>query len=113
MHQRLHSVLGIAETLEVFAALAAMRGQFARALHVSGAAENLRTTIATPVPPYLQEWLATQLEPAHQALGTTESAAALAAGRAMTTDQAIAEALGGTHANAPAITRQSRTTMAG
>lgn len=48
LHQRLHSVLGIAESLEIFAALAAMRGQFACALHVSGAAENLRAAIATP-----------------------------------------------------------------
>lgn len=94
MHQRLHSVLGIAESLEIFAALAAMRGQFARALHVSGAAENLRATIAAPVPPFLRDWLAARIEPARQALGATESAAALKAGRAMTTDQAIAEALG-------------------
>ena len=95
LHQRLHSVLGVAESLEVFAALAAMRGQFARALHLSGAVANLRATIGVPVPPFLQEWLAAQIEPARRALGATESAAALAVGEAMTTDQAIAEALRG------------------
>jgi non-specific serine/threonine protein kinase len=101
LHQRLHSVLGIAESLEVFGALAAMRGQFARALHVSGAAENLRATIAAPVPPFLREWLTAQIEPARRALGTTESAAALTAGTAMTTDQAIAEALGSAYPATP------------
>jgi predicted ATPase/DNA-binding CsgD family transcriptional regulator len=107
LHQRLHSVLGIAESLEIFAALAAMRGQFARAFYVSGAAENLRATIAAPVPPFLREWLAAQIEPARRALGTAESAAALTAGKAMTTDQAIAEAL----ASAYPVTSGDRRTI--
>ncbi|MDQ6831890.1 MAG: LuxR C-terminal-related transcriptional regulator, partial [Chloroflexota bacterium] len=113
LHQRLHSVLGIAELLEVFAALAATRGQFARALHLTGAVANLRATIAVPIPPYWQEWLAAQIGPARQALSTTESAAALIAGNAMTTDQAIAEALGRAGSATPGDRRTIKETYGG
>ncbi len=101
LHQRLHSVLGIAESLETFTALAALRGQWARALRLTGAVANLRATIAIPAPPYWREWLARQIEPARQALGAAESAAALIAGESMGTDQAIAEALAGAYPAPP------------
>jgi len=101
LHQRLHSLLGIAESLEVFTALTATRGQFARALQLTGAVTNLRATIAVPAPPYWQNWLTEQIAPARRALGAAESADALAAGAAMTTDQAIAEALRSAHTATP------------
>ena len=47
------------------------------------------------------EWLAAQIEPARQALGVTESTAAVTAGTAMTTDQAIAEALTSAYPDTP------------
>lgn len=113
LHQRLHSLLGIAESLEVFAALTATRGQFTRALQLSGAAARLRATIAVPAPPYWQDWLTQQIEPARRALGATASADALAAGAAMTTDQAIAEALRSANPATPGDRRTSKETYGG
>jgi len=113
LHQRLHSQLGIAESLEVFAALAATRGQFARALQLTGAVATLRATIAIPAPPYWQDWLAGQIEPARRALGAAASADARAAGAAMTTDQAIAEGLRSAHPAAPGDRRIIKETYRG
>lgn len=93
LHQTLHSLLGIAESLEVFAALYVTAAQPTRALRLIGAAMHIRSPIAAPVPPYWQEWLTQWIEPARRTLGMAASAAASAAGEAMSLEEAIAEAL--------------------
>jgi predicted ATPase len=85
--------LGIAYLLEGFVALAAAQGQPGRALRLAGAAAALREAIGAPLPPTYQAEFERHLETARQALGEEASATALAAGWAMTMEQAIEYAL--------------------
>ena len=84
---------GVLAVLEGFVALAAAQGQPERALRLAGAAAALREAIGAPLPPTYQAELERHLETAQQALGEQASATALADGRAMTMEQAIAYAL--------------------
>jgi non-specific serine/threonine protein kinase len=82
----------IAALLEDFAALAAARAQPARALRLVGAADALRAGTGNRRYPLRQAYLDRHLAPARRALGGG-AAAALAAGHALTLDQAISEAV--------------------
>jgi predicted ATPase/class 3 adenylate cyclase len=80
--------------LEAFAALAAAEGQHPRTLSLAGAADALREAVGER--PLLAEQvdLKAPLAAARQALGESAAAAAWAAGRAMSPEQAVAYALG-------------------
>jgi hypothetical protein len=85
--------LGIAYALEPFIGLAVVQDQPARALHLAGATAALREALGAPLPPDEQARVEGPLATARQALGEETAAEALAAGRAMTMEQAIAYAL--------------------
>ena len=84
---------GIALSLEGFVGLAAAQAQPGRALQLAGAAAALRETIGVPLLPTEQARLERHLETAQRALSEEASAKALADGRTMTLEQAIAYAL--------------------
>jgi hypothetical protein len=83
----------VARTLEVEAALAAVRNAPARALRLAGAAAALRARIVQPLPVSDQATFEQTLILARRALTTEESAAAWAEGQAMSSDEAITDAL--------------------
>jgi tetratricopeptide (TPR) repeat protein len=83
----------VAASLEALAGLAAMQGQPARALRLAGAAAALRDRIGEQPWPANQAALTRTLAAAREALSAHEQAAAWAHGRALTVEQAIAEAL--------------------
>jgi predicted ATPase/class 3 adenylate cyclase len=80
---------GIAYELEDIGGLAAQQEQPQRALCLFGAAQALREALQAPRPPAEQAKLERLLAPAHQTLGETAAAAAIAEGRAMSLEQAI------------------------
>jgi adenylate cyclase len=82
----------IAYLLEDMGGLAALEGEAERALRLASAAEALREAIGAPLSPAERDRLHPMLRPAHEALGE-EAASALAAGRVMSMEQAIEEAL--------------------
>jgi len=92
-HRAGRSMLGIADCLEMFAALQALQGQYARALRVFGAVATIRETIAAPSSLPVQRWLSDRLEPARLALGDAASAVLEQEGRARSVEDAIATAL--------------------
>lgn len=81
--------------LEGFARLAAAQDEAARALRLSGAAAALREAIDAAVGPAWRAKYRRWLAPARRALGEEAAVAAWAAGRALTPEGAIAEALAG------------------
>jgi tetratricopeptide (TPR) repeat protein len=85
----------IAYCLEDFAGLACAQTQFWQAFRLIGAALALRDEVGSPLPPGEQADLDKLLAPAHAALSAEQIEAALAAGRAMSLEEAIAYALGG------------------
>jgi non-specific serine/threonine protein kinase len=88
-------VFAIARALELAAAVAASLGNVApanRALRLAGAAARLREEGAVPLTWYQEEELERWLAPARELLGARANDA-WAAGRRLTLDQAIAEAL--------------------
>jgi len=78
--------------LDRFAILASAQGQPGRAFRLAGAAAALRDQAALPLPAPIQRRVDQKLEPARRALGRVADAA-LSAGRSLTYDDAIAEAL--------------------
>jgi predicted ATPase/transcriptional regulator with XRE-family HTH domain len=82
----------VAETLEVLAGRAAA-GAPERALRLAGAAAAVRETTGRPLPALRRTALERQLAPARRALGPEAVAAAVAAGRADSPEQAVAAAL--------------------
>jgi predicted ATPase/class 3 adenylate cyclase len=94
MFQELGDPRRYAEALEELAATAGAAGQGERAARGLGAAAALRETIGVPLPP--DEWadMEEAVAPARAAVGEDAWAAAFAAGKALTLEQAIAEALG-------------------
>jgi tetratricopeptide (TPR) repeat protein len=81
------------ESLEAFAGVAVRQGRAMRAARLLGAAEALRITVGCPLlppafPPYTRDVAAARAQ-----LNDDTFAAAWAAGRALTLEQAIAEAL--------------------
>jgi tetratricopeptide (TPR) repeat protein len=92
MHQRAGNKLGVISSLEGLAALARLQGQPERAAHLWGASEALRAQLGAALQPtdredYDRNVAALRGDLAHDAL-----AAAWAAGRDMTAEQAIAHA---------------------
>ena len=79
--------------LEGLAGTAGMAGQGARAARLLGAAMTLREALGAPQPPHEQEETEQTIAIARSMLGEEAWAAALAAGRARSLEQAIAEAL--------------------
>jgi predicted ATPase/transcriptional regulator with XRE-family HTH domain len=77
-------------------AVADGQNQAERAAQLSGAAEALRERMGAPVSPVDRSWYDAAITHARAAIGEEAFAAAWAAGRAMTLEQAIAEALSGT-----------------
>lgn len=94
VHRELNDPLGYAQGLENLAATAAVAGQSERTARLAGAAMTIRETIAVPLSPSNREDLEPKLATARAALGEVAWAEAYAAGRALTMEQAIAEALG-------------------
>jgi len=80
--------------LENLGGLLALQGQAERALHLVGAAAAIRDAMNTPLAPDEQSQLDRTLAPARDALDGDVVAMALAMGRAMSLDEAIAEAQG-------------------
>ena len=84
---------GAPRGLEQLAATAGVAGQGARAARLLGAAAALREALGAPQPPQERTDTEQAVAPARAALGEEAWAAAYAAGRALTLEQAIAEAL--------------------
>jgi len=84
----------LAYLLESIGGLLSLQGEAIRALRLAGAATTLRERLQTPLSPAEQGQLDQALEPARQAVGTTIAAATWQAGRDLTLEEAIAEALG-------------------
>jgi tetratricopeptide (TPR) repeat protein len=80
-------------SLEEWAGLAIVRGQGTRAARLLGAAEALREAMALPQQPYLRPFHEQDLAALRATMDEASLAVAWAAGRALTLEQAIAEAL--------------------
>jgi non-specific serine/threonine protein kinase len=80
--------------LEGLASAAGMAGLGVRAARLLGAAAAVREALGTPQPPQEREEVEQATDEARSSLGEAAWAAALAAGRALTLEQAVAEALG-------------------
>ncbi|HEV2461320.1 MAG TPA: tetratricopeptide repeat protein, partial [Ktedonobacterales bacterium] len=83
-----------AEDLEELASIAGVAGKERCAARLLGAATALRETLGTPLSPTDREDVKQAVAPARAALGEEQWAAAFAAGRGLSLEQAIAEALG-------------------
>jgi predicted ATPase len=83
----------LAEALEAFACMAGSQGDARRALRLEGAAAEVRDDVCVVLPPFGRRILDKHLDSARAALGPEEAARAFEAGRAMTTEQAIAYAM--------------------
>jgi non-specific serine/threonine protein kinase len=80
-------------TLATFAGLAAVQGQYVRAVRLAGAIARLSEVIHLPPVPAIGSLLIEQLARAREALGEAAYAAAWAEGRAMSVEESVAEAL--------------------
>ena len=100
--QRLGNGYGIAGTLDVLAGLALRNADPVRALRLTGAADGLRESTRSQLAPRWRDMVhSTVVEPANRAAGK-HAAAAWAAGREMTFDEAIRYARAGLiHSSAP------------
>jgi predicted ATPase/DNA-binding SARP family transcriptional activator len=83
----------LAQTLEGLASLAGTRSRPARAARLFGAAATLRETIGAPVHPAHRPALEQRVTETRAILGEEAFTAGWAAGRALTLDEAVAEAL--------------------
>jgi len=79
--------------LEGLAATAAAEGRAERAARLFGATENWRSLVGFPLPPTHHTIYERDIATARAQLGDDAFAAAWAAGKALTLEQAIAEAL--------------------
>ena len=93
LYQELGDQRGCARGLEELASTAGVAGQGERAARLLGAAAAVRETIGAPQPPQEQTDVEQAVAAARAALGEEAWAAAYAAGRALSLEQAIAEAL--------------------
>ena len=84
----------IPECLEGIAGLVSAAGQPAQAARLFGAAESLRESAGVPMPPVQRAAYERDLAAARAALDGAAFAAAWAAGRALSMEQAVAYALG-------------------
>jgi non-specific serine/threonine protein kinase len=90
----LDDLRGCAGGMEELASTAGAVGQGERAARLLGAAEALRETLGAPLPHQEQADVEQAVAAARAALGEEAWTAAFAAGRALSPEQAIAEALG-------------------
>ena len=93
LFQQARDKIGMTVSLERLAALASARGQTVRAVRLFGAAAELRTVIGWPRPPVDRSYYESLLAAARTQLDEATFATAWAEGRAMTLEQAIADAL--------------------
>jgi hypothetical protein len=93
LYQTLGDPRRCAVGLEGLASTAGMAGRGERAARLLGAAEALRETLGAPIPPHERADVERAVADARTTLGEEVWAQALAAGRALTLAQAIAEAL--------------------
>lgn len=93
INRELGDRLAVAYLLEDIGRLAVRRDRAGAALRLLGAAQALRDVIGAPLPPAEQESLDRSLAPAREALGPDAQAAALAAGQAMSLEEAFRYAL--------------------
>jgi predicted ATPase/class 3 adenylate cyclase/Tfp pilus assembly protein PilF len=91
LHRDLDNQHGMAECLTGLARVAVAQGQCERAARLLGAMEARRDAIGAPVPPCEQADYERLTAGAHSAIGATAFAAARAAGKTMTIEQAMAE----------------------
>jgi hypothetical protein len=91
--RRLQHLTGMAVSLLLLAAVAALEGWFARAGRLLGYANSM-VGYSVTMSGTAQEDLNPVLAPAREALGEEAWAAAIAAGRALSLEEAVAEALG-------------------
>jgi predicted ATPase/pimeloyl-ACP methyl ester carboxylesterase/DNA-binding CsgD family transcriptional regulator len=96
--------------LEFLAGLAIANGQPVRGMRLAAAAEALRETVGAPLPPPWHADRDRDLAPAYRALSQSARATALDEGRALTLDEAIAEASADTHPQVPASRSDQRPT---
>ena len=82
----------VASCLEGLAGVAASQGQAGRAAQLAGTAAALREKIGTPLPPFARPDLERAMTMARAVLGETAFAAAREAGRALSPEEAVAEA---------------------
>lgn len=80
--------------LETMIDVAVAQGQYKRTGQLWGAAEGLRQRLGTPLQPFILDQYNQMLSGVVEKFGTTSFEAALAEGRAMTWEQAVAFALG-------------------
>lgn len=83
----------ISSELEDIADIAGATGQFISAVRLYGAAEALRERMDTPIPGMFEKEYQRDVNTSRRALPLAQFEAAWAAGRALTLDQAVAEAL--------------------
>ncbi len=83
----------VAPCLEGLAAVDAVLGSSERAARLAAAASSLRETIGVPIPPAEREAAEGTVVSIRRALGEDAFTSAWAAGRALTTEQAVVEAL--------------------
>jgi predicted ATPase/Tfp pilus assembly protein PilF len=83
----------VAEGLEILTWVAEARGQSQRAARFGGAAEALRDALGMPLAPEERDGHDEAVRAMHQALGEEGFASAWAAGRALSQEAAVAEAL--------------------
>ena len=83
----------LAHVLEGISGLLALQNNALPALRLAGSAPNLRETIGTPLSETDQAKLNAVLEPARRALGVEAATAAWEAGRAMSLEESLGEAL--------------------
>jgi predicted ATPase/DNA-binding CsgD family transcriptional regulator len=92
LNHALHELAGTAFTFARFAELAAAQHQAAQALRLAGAAATLRDRVEMVLPPAAQRRHEERLEPARRTMGP-RAEAMFDAGRCLSVDAAVAEAL--------------------
>jgi tetratricopeptide (TPR) repeat protein len=93
LYKRVGDRVGIAACLEGLSCVAFAQGQMERATRLSGAAAALRDEIGAPLPPADRPAYERAVAALHTALGDDAFEAYWEAGRALSLEQAIAEAL--------------------
>ncbi len=94
LHRQIKDLWGGAYALEALAGVSVSQGHAAHGTRLWGAADALRDRLGTPLSPQDREREQQQKDQARQALGAEAYLAAFAGGRALTWEQAVAEALG-------------------
>jgi predicted ATPase len=97
LRQTLEDRFSIAQGLEDFAGLAGRQQRWERAVRLLGAAEGVAELVGRSLPVSVRTEYQRTVEGARKALGEAEFAAAWAEGRAMSLEEAVAEAVANAH----------------